>query len=273
MSARHRVRWRSIVAPLIGLALFLAAWELLVRVTKPKPYILRSPSHIIRFIADEPSFFLRNALATGWEALVGLLLALGIGLVIGSLLSASRFAEEAANPVLTLIQVTPFVAYISSVVIWLGIDNRGPAVFVTTLVAVPAFTFATVAGLRSADRSALEVMQSVDASPTEILWRLRLPSALPSLFTAARYNVGLALIVAYLSEGGAVKTGLGILGKRAQAQNDGDLQWATIFCMAALGTVGLIAITLLERRVLRWHSSQRSDDTSGRAAARVPSGR
>ena len=78
------------------------------------------------------------------KALVGLLLALGIGVLIGCLLSTSRFLEEATGPVLTLIQVTPFVAYIASVQIWLGLDNRRPALFIATLVCVPAFTFATV---------------------------------------------------------------------------------------------------------------------------------
>jgi NitT/TauT family transport system permease protein len=252
-------RVRSFVAPVVGVVVFLAVWELFVQVTDPKPYVLRSPWKIVSYIADNPAFFWRNSVATGLEALVGLLLALGIGVLIGCLVSSSRFVEEATSPVLTLIQVTPFVAYIASVQIWLGLDNRRPALFIATLVCVPAFTFATIAGLRSADRSALEVMRSVDASRREILWRLRLPSALPSLFTAARYNVGLALIVVYLSEGGLVKTGLGIVGKRAANQNDGDLVWATVFCMAALGTIGLIAISVLERVVLRWHASQRGD--------------
>jgi len=264
-------RLRSFVAPVVGVALFLGAWELFVQVADPKPYVLRSPWKVVSYIADNPAFFWRNSVATGLEALVGLLLALGIGVLIGCLLSTSRFLEEATGPVLTLIQVTPFVAYIASVQIWLGLDNRRPALFIATLVCVPAFTFATVAGLRSADRSALEVMRSVDASRREILWRLRLPSALPSLFTAARYNVGLALIVVYLSEGGLVKTGLGIVGKRAANQNDGDLVWATVFCMAALGTIGLIAISLIERVVLRWHASQRGDGAPAAGGRRPPS--
>jgi NitT/TauT family transport system permease protein len=263
-------RVRSIVAPIVGVTLFLAVWELFVRIADPKPYVLRSPWKVASYLADNPGFFWRNSVATGLEALVGLLLALLAGVLIGCLLSTSRFLEEATNPVLTLIQVTPFVAYIASVQIWLGLDNRRPALFIAALVCMPAFAFATVAGLRSADRSALEVMRSVDASRREILWRLRLPTALPSLFTAARYNVGLALIVVYLSEGGLVKTGLGIVGKRAANQNDGDLVWATVFCMAALGTVGLIAISLLERVALRWHASQREDEPTSERRPPAP---
>jgi NitT/TauT family transport system permease protein len=156
-----------------------------------------------------------------------------------------------------LLQVTPFVAYIGSVVLWLGSGTR-PALFIVALVCMPAFTFATVDGMRSADPATRELLASVDASRWEVLWRLRLPSALPSLFTAARYNVGLALIAAYLVEGGNfANEGLGAIGKRAAALNEGDALWAAVFAMALLGTLSLIALSLAQRVVLRWHVSQR----------------
>ena len=73
--------------------------------------------------------------------------------------------------------------------------------------------------MRSADPASRELLASVDASRWEVLWRLRLPSALPSLFTAAKYNTGLALIVAYLVEGGT--GGLGEIGARASRRQPG----------------------------------------------------
>ena len=248
---------RALVAPLAGFVVFLVAWELLVRITDTKPFVLRSPSKIVAEIASAPGVYLRAALVTGTEALVGLLLALAISLAIGAVLASSRFLEEAAQPVLTLVLVTPWVAYISSVVLWLGRGTR-PILFVVTLVCIPAFTFATVTGLRSADPLAREVLQSVDAGRREILWRLRLPSALPSIFSAARFNSGLALAAAYFTEGGAlVNRGLGAIGRRAASFNEGDPLWAAILCTALLGLIFLGIIGVLERVLLGWHSSQR----------------
>ena len=252
---------RALVAPLAGLVIFLLAWELLVRVTDTKPFVLRSPSKIVAEIASVPGVYLRAALVTGTEALVGLLLALVISLAIGAVLASSRFLEEAAQPVLTLVLVTPWVAYISSVVLWLGRGTR-PILFVVTLVCIPAFTFATVTGLRSADPLAREVLESVDAGRREILWRLRLPSALPSIFSAARFNAGLALAAAYFTEGGAlVNRGLGAIGRRAASFNEGDPLWAAILCTALLGLVFLGIIGVLERVLLGWHSSQRESSS------------
>jgi NitT/TauT family transport system permease protein len=251
------MRGRAFIAPVVGIAVFLASWEALVRIADVKPFVLRSPSKILGELHDSPSAYFRAALVTGREAVLGLALALAIALVVGALLAASRFLEEATQPVLTLILVTPWVAYISSVVLWLGRGTR-PILFVVTLVCIPAFVFATVSGLRSADPLARELLHSVDASRREILWRLRLPSALPAIFAAARFNAGLALAAAYFTEGGAlVNRGLGAIGKKAASFNEGDPLWAAIFCTAVLGIIGLGIIGGLERVLLRWHSSQR----------------
>lgn len=249
---------RPLLAPLVGLAVFLLAWELLVRGMDVKPFVLRSPSKIVEELGRTPGAYLSASVVTAREAAAGLLLALVISLVLGAVLASSRFLEEAAQPVLTLVLVTPWVAYISSVVLWLGRGTR-PILFVTTLVCIPAFTFAAVIGLRSADPLARELLRSVDASRFEMLWRLRLPSALPALFAAARFNAGLALAAVYFTEGGAlVNRGLGAIGRRAASFNEGDPLWAAILCTALLGVVALGLIGVLERLLLRWHSSQRA---------------
>jgi NitT/TauT family transport system permease protein len=160
--------------------------------------------------------------------------------------------------VLTLIAVTPFAAYIASVKIGLGVFSDKPVVFIVALVSLPAFAFAAADGMRGADPSSRELLASVDASRWEVLWHLRMPSALPALFTAAKYNVGLALVVAYLAEGGT--GGLGQIGSRAIAGNQGDRLWAAILSMAILGTISLILLNVLQRAVMGWHVSQRSDD-------------
>ena len=113
--------------------------------------------------------------------------------------------------------------------------------------------------MRGADPSSRELLASVDASRWEVLWHLRLPSALPSLFTAAKYNAGLALIVAFLAESGT--GGLGEIGSRAIAGNQGDRLWAAILSMALLGTISLVLLNVLQRAAMGWHVSQRTQDS------------
>ena len=173
------------------------------------------------------------------------------------MLATSRFLEQAAQPVLVGILVAPWVAYFTSIVVWLGPGDE-PVIFLVAFVTTPAFVFATVSGMRSADPAARELLASVDAGRWEVLWRLRLPSALPSIFAAARYNVGLALAAAYYGEGGNLSTaGLGAAGRRAASQNP-DVLWATILATVGLGVLFLGVISVIERVALRWHVSQRT---------------
>lgn len=254
-STSHRLR---VVAPVVGIIVFLSVWEAFVQWRDVRPFVLAAPSDILRYFGRAPGDFVAASLITTRHALVGFLVALVVALVVGSALVASPFAERATQPVLVLVQVAPFVAYISSIVVWLGAGDP-PAYFTTALVCLPAFVFAAVSGMRSADPASRELFASVDASRWEVMWRLRLPSSMPSLFTTARYSIGLALIVAYLVEGSNfADEGLGAIGKRAAANNIGDALWATVFCMVVLGTLGLGLIALLERWLLHWHASQRT---------------
>jgi NitT/TauT family transport system permease protein len=160
--------------------------------------------------------------------------------------------------VLILILVTPWVAYITSVVLWL--NGGDPTIyFMVAFTSFPVFTFGVVGGMKSADASARELLASVDARPWEVFWRLRLPSALPSIFTTARFAIGLGLAAAYFAEGSALTTdGLGAIGRRAASFNDAQVLWTTIVCSALLGITGLVVVTVLERTLLKWHVSQRT---------------
>ena len=244
------------LAPIVGLAVFFSIWEAAVRIFDIRPYVLAAPSRILRYLGQFPDDYFRAALLTMKHASLGFAIAILVALFVGAAMAASSFLEHATQPVLTLIAVTPFAAYIASLKIGLGSFSERPVVFIVALVSLPAFAFAAADGMRSADPSSRELLASVDASRWEVLWHLRLPSALASLFTAAKYNTGLALVVAYLAEKGT--GGLGEIGSRAFSANEGDRLWAAIFSMAILGTISLVLLTALQRAVMGWHVSQRS---------------
>jgi len=249
---------RRIVAPIVGIVTFGLLWEALVAVFDVRRFVLLPPSAILSELLDQPGFYWSNALVTGRHMLVGLIISLALAVAVGSVMAASRFVEEATQPVLVLILVTPWVAYITSVVLWL--DGGEPTIlFMVAFTSFPVFTFGVVGGMKSADPAARELLASVDARPWEVLWRLRLPAALPSIFTTARFAMGLGLAAAYFAEGSALTTdGLGAIGRRAASFNDAEILWTTIVSSALLGIAGLTLISLLERYLLRWHASQRS---------------
>ncbi|MDQ1425269.1 MAG: NitT/TauT family transport system permease protein [Acidimicrobiaceae bacterium] len=252
-----RARWlRSLVPPVAGVVLFLAVWQGFVRVFSIRAFVLPAPTEIFRHLASDPGFYVRNARVTLWEAGLGFGLGLLLALAAATVMAHVRVIEQAALPLVLLVQVTPIVAYAPAVVIWLGFGLK-PILLITSLVCFVPFLVNAVTGFRSIDPDAAELMHSVSASRREVFFLLRVPHALPYLFSAARIAVGLALIGAVLGEYFAgVQSGLGYAVKVAQARSLVDQLWGSIYVLGFLGGVAVLLIAALERVMLRWHSSQ-----------------
>jgi NitT/TauT family transport system permease protein len=253
----NRSQVRMLTAGALGSLTAIVIWETAVRIFSVQPFVLQAPSRIVAELFNDPGLYFSAAAVTARHGLLGGAIGLGFSLLLGASLAAWRFLEDAFQPILILILVTPWVSYFVSLVIWLG-PGDPPVIFLVAFVTTPVFTFATVAGLRSADPSARELLRSVDASAWEVFWRLRLPSAIPTLFATSRFAVGLGLAAAYFGEGGSLRaSGLGYLGRSAANFSAGTALWATIATTALLGVGFLTLITLTERVLLHWHPSQR----------------
>jgi len=250
-------RWAAARWSAIGAVTLIAVWEVLVRVLDVRPFVLLAPSKILTSFVDDPGFYLSDTWVTAQHLVVGVAISLAISLLVGAALAAIRPLEHALQPFLVLIMVTPWVAYITSIRLATG-PGTPATLFLVAFVTTPAFVYATVGGMRGTDPAARELFASIDASRWEVLWRLRLPAALPSLFTAARFNVGLGLGAAYFAEGSAGgRSGLGESGRRAASFSEGAWLWTTILCAAMLGIAAQVVLVVLERWLLRWHQSQR----------------
>jgi NitT/TauT family transport system permease protein len=257
VSGRSGGRSQAVLWSSVGAIGLIVVWEAIVRILDVRPLVLLAPSRILTTFADDPTPYLHDSWITARHLVIGSAISLLIALIVGAGLATLRPLEHAAQPLLVLIMVTPWVAYITSVVLIVG-SGQPAVIFLVAFVTTPAFVYATAGGLRSADPAARELFASIDASRWEVLWRLRLPSALPSLFTAARFNVGLGLGAAYFAEGSALRLdGLGDTGRRAATFSDGEALWTTILCAALLGIAAQVVIAMLERWLLRWHQSQR----------------
>jgi len=253
-------RARNVLAPVVGLAVFFGLWELLVRAFSVEAFILQKPSTIFSNLSGARSLYWSNGLVTLREAALGFVTGLLVALVVATPMALSRFVEHAVQPVAVLIQVTPIIAYAPAVVIWQRGSTARSVLVLTTIVSFVPFLFAAVTGLRSVDPATLELLRSVDASGPEIYRRLRLPHALPYLFAAGRIAVGLSLIGAVLGEWFALadnrRGGLGALIKSASNQNNAPELWAATLALAIIGGLAVWMLTILERVLLRWHSSQ-----------------
>lgn len=253
-------RLSNILLPLaLGIA-FLGIWEWIVAARHIPPYVLPAPSAIARALDDNFSSLMTSLLSTLTVTLEGFAAAwiAGVGLAIA--FSQSRTVERALYPYAVLLQVTPVVAIAPLILIWVGFDHINAALtLIAALVAFFPILSNTTQGLKSADFNLVDLMRLYGASRWQILWRLRLPTALPHLLGAMKIAGGLSLIGAVVAEFVAGSgTATGLAWRIVEAGN--RLEIATLFAaLLLLGVLGILifaAFSLLEWALLRrWHES------------------
>ncbi|MEI9995713.1 MAG: ABC transporter permease [Rhizomicrobium sp.] len=244
---------------LLGIAV-LALWQYGVRASGVSPLVLAAPSDIwAAFLANFDT--LMGALwFTVKITVFAFVLATLAGVAMAVLFSQSRVVEYALYPYAVVLQVTPIVAIAPLLLIWFSYERTNEVLIVLAWI-IAFFTILsnTLVGLRSADHNLIDLMTLYGASRWQILWRLRLPSALPYLLAAMKISGGLALIGAVTAEfvaGSGNDLGLGWIITLAGRANDTAEEFAALALLSTLGIAILFAMTGLEWLLLhRWHES------------------
>ncbi|MEV6344338.1 ABC transporter permease subunit [Actinoplanes sp. NPDC051851] len=221
------------------------------------PYLLPPLGDVGTTLVEDAGYYLRNALVTLREALGGLALGGLTAFLLAVLVSEFPLARRAIMPVAVVLNVTPLVAIAPALVVAFGF-GPAPKLIVTGLICFFPILINTSVGLRAVPLPVLQVYRTVHASRWETLWHLRVPSALPYLFAALRIVFPLSVVgavVAELSAAGSAE-GLGTAISLASSMNRLAAVWASIAILAALGSLLLLVVTLLERRLLHWHETQ-----------------
>jgi NitT/TauT family transport system permease protein len=198
---------------------------------------------------------LRSALFTWLEAAVGFLIGAALGFGLGVLFAHSSLLERGLLPYVVASQTVPMLAIAPMVVIWLrGFASAWLAVAVIAayLTFFPV-TINTLRGLRSPDTTAVELMHSYAATDWEILWKLRIPAALPYIFTALKISATASVVGAIVGElPSGIQAGLGraILNFNQYYLTGPEKLWAAIIIASLVGIVFFLIIVAIEKIVI-----------------------
>jgi NitT/TauT family transport system permease protein len=218
------------------------------------PYLLPPLPAVGETLATQLLYYLQNAGITLVESLVGLGIGFVAAFVLAVLTSELPIVRRAVMPIAIVLNVTPLVAIAPALVVAFGFGPL-PKLVITALICFFPILINTAAGLRSVPQPVLQVYRTIDASRLEMLVHLRIPNALPFVFAALRIVFPLSIIgavVAELSASGSTG-GLGTVISTASSMNQLAVVYAAIAILAVMGVVLLGLISLVERRVLRWH--------------------
>ena len=195
------------------------------------------------------------ALFTWRGAAIGFVSGAIFGLLLAILFVHSRLLERALVPYVIASQTVPIIALAPMIVLWVGRDWPSVALISAYLTFFPV-TIAGIRGLASPDPRALELMESYAASRRQILMKVRLPAALPYLFTALKIGATASIVGAIVAEaptGMAGGLGRAIIQFNQQFSSSPQKLWATVIVCAVVGIAFFVIVRLAEVVVLRHH--------------------
>ena len=245
-------RIKSVVAPLIFGVAFIALWEGAVKGFDLKPYFLAAPSKIMEQFLKNTTRIWEATAVSGGNALVGLVIGTILGIAMSFILSRFRFLSQLVTPLAISLNAIPIFVLVAVLNNMYSITSEIPRRFMVTLVVYFIVLVNVARGLTQVSSIQVELMRSYAASEFAILRKVRVPNAIPYLFTALKVAAPASVITAFVSEYfGGLQNGLGsrITSNIANAKN--AAAWAYVLGASLLGlafyTVSIVLESLTRR--------------------------
>jgi NitT/TauT family transport system permease protein len=247
-----------ICLPVFVLVVVILLWDLVVRVFAIPPFVLPGPGLVLATLISDASLLWHSLLVTLTLTFEGFVLAAVGGIALAVTFSQWRLVEYSLHPYAVILQVTPIVAIAPLLLIYLP----QPLAVLTCAWIVAFFPVLanTTLGLNSVDHNLLALFELYKASRWQILWNLKLPSALPQILTGLRIAGGLSLIGAVVAEiaAGSAGAGSGLAYRIAESGYRLNIprMFAALLLLSPTGVAIFFALSAISYLALRrWHES------------------
>ena len=237
--------------PIAAITALIILWEAACQVFGIPAYIIPSPSAIWKETSALPGNVAWHTLVTGKTVLLGFLVSVLVSLPLAVLLTSSRLVAGAIYPLLVLTQAIPKVALAPILVVVLGTSEL-PRVVVTFLVAFFPLVLSIASGLVSVPSDLIELGRACRANRWTELWRIRLPYAVPFIFSGLKAAIALAVVGAVVAEFVNSDAGLGYLIQTSTAFFKVQLAWGALIILSLMGIVLFQIVVAIERIFFPW---------------------
>lgn len=248
-------------------AALLLIWQLALWLFRIPAYMLPPPLAVTQAAIRRFSSLLTSLSITAEESFCGLVASIVVGVLIALLFAQFRWVRRTLYPYTILLQTVPIVAVAPLILMWVGAGTASVA-FIAFIISLAPIIANTTQGLISVEENLVHLFLMHNASRAQILFKLRLPHAVPSLFVGIRIASGIAVIGAITGElyAGSSRVGVGGLGYSilyASSQLQTDYLFALVGAATVLGFAFFFLVMALEWYFLhKWHESARTPETT-----------
>jgi NitT/TauT family transport system permease protein len=242
----------------IGPVLLLGIWEAMCRLFDVPAWLLPSPSKILIEGYEILPILPAHLMATLFAVLGGFALSIAVGVPLAIMITYSPVLRRVIYPMILALQSVPKVAIAPILLLWVGYGLKSGIVVAATVAFFPV-VISTAAGLESIDRELLELTRSLDSSSLKVFLKVRLPWAMPHIFSGLKVAITLAVIGAIVAEFIGADKGLGYL----ILTNSGALKTSVVFfvvlILSLLGIALFYTVEAIERAVCPWYMSDTTE--------------
>ena len=247
--------------PVLFGAVFLLLWELAVKVFDFQPYFLPAPSAIWEAFTTNTALIWEATKVSGLNAFIGLVVGTAIGVAMAFLLARFRLVEDLLTPIAVALNAIPIFVLVAVFNNMYPVTSEVPRRLMVTFVVYFIVLINVARGLREVGTVYLDLMRSYAASEVTILRKVRVPHAVPYLFTALKIAAPAAVITAFVSEYfGGLQNGLGSRIVSNIALSNNAEAWAYVLGACLLGLAFYVTAVALERGATRGGVGARERD-------------
>ncbi|HEY5152666.1 MAG TPA: ABC transporter permease [Candidatus Saccharimonadales bacterium] len=238
---------------IVVICLLLLGWQLYTMSGFVSATTLPSPVRIYQTLVLQRAAIWGNSLQTIAETLIGLALAVVLGVIFGVVIFLFTLLRKAFYPILVASQTVPLIALAPLLLIWFGFGLQ-PKVIMVVLYCFFPITIAVADGLATADPQLVDLLKSMRASQWQTLRTVRIPAAAPAFFSGLKISATYAVTGAVVGEYVGASKGLGIYLQSAAHTDSIDLVFALITVIALLSLILVGLVLLMEKHFLAWRT-------------------
>lgn len=238
----------------IAPVLLIVVWEALARLGFIAPYVLPAPSKVLLtgYKLTTSGTLINDLLVSLTRAVVGFAIGGSIGFLLGTLVGFSRLAEAFIDRSVQMVRAIPFLAVLPLVIVWFGVGEAQKIFLVALGVGFPIYINTTL-GIRQVDPKLVELGRVQGLTTSELIRRVILPGAMPSILTGVRFSLATAWLALVVAETIGAQAGLGFLAMDAREFLRTDVIVLTVVIYALIGVGADVIARRLERSLLKWH--------------------
>ena len=238
--------------PSIFFITILSLWQLSIKIFHIPEYILPSPYQIAHTFQKTSGLILKHAYVTSGEIITGYIIGIVLGFILAVFITSFKILFKTIYPFVIAIQSLPKLALAPLFVIWFGFGILPKIIIVALIVLFPVLV-TTIKGLLSVSADLIDFMKSLNASKSQVLFKIRIPASVPYFFAGLKISITLAVVGAIIGEFVGADKGLGYLIMMSSVDLNTSRMFASLVLLSIIGLLLFGLICLLERVILHWH--------------------